>query len=119
MKIFDTHSHYADHAFDEDREQVLAELPHKGVELVMLAASDMRDCAANSELAKKYDYVYAAAGIHPESLDETHEDYLDFLRDILKDQSYVALAYMTGILPIKKYGIHSALNMFTENRLFV
>lgn len=40
--------------------------------------------------------------------------YLDFLRNLLKDQSYVALAYMTGILPIKKYGKHSALNMFTE-----
>lgn len=40
--------------------------------------------------------------------------YLNFLRNLLKDQSYVALAYMTGILPIKKYGEHSALNMFTE-----
>ncbi len=40
--------------------------------------------------------------------------YLDFLRDWLKDKSYVALAYMTGILPIKKYGKHSALNMFDE-----
>lgn len=40
--------------------------------------------------------------------------YLDFLRDLLKDKMYVALAYMTGILPIKKYGTHSALNMFDE-----
>ena len=40
--------------------------------------------------------------------------YLDYLRALLKDQSYVALAYMTGILPIKKYGSHSALNMFKE-----
>ena len=40
--------------------------------------------------------------------------YLDFLRAWLKDQDYVALAYMTGILPIKKYGTHSALNMFSE-----
>lgn len=40
--------------------------------------------------------------------------YLDFLRAWLKDQSYVALAYMTGILPVKKHGSHSALNMFTE-----
>jgi len=45
---------------------------------------------------------------------ESQKKYLDFLRGLLKDQSYVALAYMTGILPIKKYGIHSALNMFTE-----
>lgn len=40
--------------------------------------------------------------------------YLDFLRRLLKDKDYVALAYMTGILPVKKYGEHSALNMFTE-----
>lgn len=42
------------------------------------------------------------------------KQYLDFLRNLLKDQSYVALAYMTGILPVKKYGVHSALNMFSE-----
>ncbi|MBO6147713.1 MAG: AAA family ATPase, partial [Lachnospiraceae bacterium] len=41
-------------------------------------------------------------------------EYLDFLRDLLKDNACVALAYMTGILPIKKYGKHSALNMFAE-----
>ena len=40
--------------------------------------------------------------------------YLDFLRNLLKDQPYVALAYATGILPVKKYGQHSALNMFWE-----
>ena len=42
------------------------------------------------------------------------KEYLDFLRDLLKGQPYVVLAYMTGILPIKKYGQHSALNMFDE-----
>lgn len=41
-------------------------------------------------------------------------DYLDFLRDFLKDKNYIALVYMTGILPIKKYGTNSALNMFME-----
>ena len=45
---------------------------------------------------------------------EGQKEYLDFLRDLLKDNAHVALAYMTGILPIKKYGKHSALNMFTE-----
>lgn len=45
---------------------------------------------------------------------EAQEKYLDFLRDLLKDKSYIHLAYMTGILPIKKYGTHSALNMFDE-----
>ena len=45
---------------------------------------------------------------------EAQKKYLDFLRGWLKDKDYIALAYMTGILPIKKYGSHSALNMFTE-----
>ena len=42
------------------------------------------------------------------------EAYIGFLRDVLKDKPYVALAYMTGILPIKKYETHSVLNMFQE-----
>ena len=45
---------------------------------------------------------------------DSQKIYLDFLRDLLKDKAYVALAYMTGILPIKKYGTHSALNIFAE-----
>lgn len=45
---------------------------------------------------------------------EAQKRYLDFLRNLLKDADYVKLAYMTGILPIKKYGSHSALNMFDE-----
>ena len=46
--------------------------------------------------------------------EEAQRKYLDFLRVWLKDKAYIALAYMTGILPIKKYGTHSALNMFME-----
>ena len=46
----------------------------------------------------------------PDSL----KQYLEWLKAIFKDKPYVGLAYMTGILPIKKYGSHSALNMFTE-----
>ncbi len=45
---------------------------------------------------------------------KAQEKYLDFLRDFMKDKEYLALAYITGILPIKKYGTHSALNMFSE-----
>lgn len=46
--------------------------------------------------------------------EKSQTKYLNFLRNLLKDQSYVALAYMTGILPIKKYGEHSAINAFYE-----
>ena len=45
---------------------------------------------------------------------DAQKDYLDFLRALWKDKPYVNLVYMTGILPVKKYGTHSALNMFDE-----
>ena len=45
---------------------------------------------------------------------DAQKTYLDFIRNLLKDKPYVALAYMTGILPIKKYGTHSSINMFYE-----
>lgn len=45
---------------------------------------------------------------------ENHGDFLEFLRDLLKDKPYAALVYMTGVLPIKKYSVGSALNMFKE-----
>lgn len=78
--IFDTHAHYADSAFNEDREAVLAELPSKGVSYVMLASSSVKDTAENAQLAGCYDYVYAASGVHPESVDTDPEDYLDIVR---------------------------------------
>ena len=46
--------------------------------------------------------------------EDDHRKYLDFIRNLLKDRAYISLAYMTGILPVKKCGTHSALNMFTE-----
>lgn len=81
--IFDTHSHYADSAFDEDRDTLLAELPGRGVRLIMLASSGLEDSQFNSELSQKYDYVYAAAGVHPECVNETPEDYTDTVREII------------------------------------
>lgn len=45
---------------------------------------------------------------------EAQKEYLDFLKDLFKDRTYVKVVYMTGILPIKKYGTHSALNIFDE-----
>lgn len=81
--IFDTHSHYADSAFDEDRDELLAQLPGRGVRLIMLASSGLEDSHMNSELSQKYDHVYAAAGVHPECVDDTPEDYIGTIRELI------------------------------------
>lgn len=77
--IFDTHAHYADHAFDSDREELLKNLPDAGVSLVMLASSSVEDTRENALLAEKYDFIYCAAGVHPESVDTNPENYLSIV----------------------------------------
>ncbi len=79
--IFDTHAHYADHAFDEDRYGLLDKLPDMGVKYVMLASSSVEDTAENAAIAEKYDYIYAASGVHPESVEGNPADYLDIVRN--------------------------------------
>ena len=74
--IFDSHAHYADRAFDEDRDALLAELPERGVRYVMLASSGVADTVENAALAARYDYIYAAAGVHPECVGTDPDDYL-------------------------------------------
>lgn len=97
MGIFDTHAHYADSAFDADRDTVLAELPDKGVELVMLAASGLDDSAENMRLAQKYGYIYASVGVHPESVDETPADYLDRLRGMIASEPKIRAVGEIGL----------------------
>ena len=57
----------------------------------------------------EWDYIFSH-----NLFEENQQDFLEFLRNLLKDKSYVALCYMTGVLPIKKYSTGSALNMFAE-----
>lgn len=87
--IFDTHSHYADSAFDGDRDELLAALPDKGVRFAALAGSSMQDSAENVALAQKYGYIYAAVGGHPESVDETPSDYREKLTELVKSSEKV------------------------------
>ena len=87
--IFDTHSHYADSAFDGDRDEFLAALPDKGVRFAALAGSSMQDSAENVALAQKYGYIYAAVGVHPESVDETPSDYREKLTELVKSSEKV------------------------------
>lgn len=87
--IFDTHSHYADSAFDGDRDELLVALPDKGVRFAALAGSSMQDSAENVALAQKYGYIYAAVGVHPESVDETPSDYREKLTELVKSSEKV------------------------------
>ena len=83
--------------------------------MVVILVESMRDVYEETKrpfiiIIDEWDCIFREYREHKEEQDQ----YLDFLRDLLKDKEYIFLAYMTGILPIKKYGTHSALNMFNE-----
>lgn len=68
--IFDTHAHYTSHQFDDDRHTLLGELPGCGVVGVVDCGTDYDSSRACLALAEQYPYLYAALGIHPESIIE-------------------------------------------------
>ena len=78
--LFDTHAHMDDRAFDEDREQLLAALPEKGIGLLMNPGCSLASSRNASALSRQNDYIYAAMGSHPDAADEVEEGVLEEYR---------------------------------------
>lgn len=89
--IFDAHAHYDDSWFDEDRDELLASLPEKGVCGVVNNAVDLKTAAKSIEFAEKYDYFYAAVGYHPENIIGIPDDYLEKIAELTKHPKVVAI----------------------------
>lgn len=106
----------------------ISQIEHAVVEELMEEFPDCKGFNAGSRLKSALNKIYNQTGTGfifiidewdcvlrlVKELKELQKDYLDFLRGLFKGQAYVDLAYMTGILPIKKYGDHSAINIFDE-----
>ncbi len=80
--IFDSHAHYDDAAFDADREELLAQLPAKGVGAVIHAATDPTSARYGLHMAAHYPYLRVAVGIHPEAVGRAEEAWLAELRQL-------------------------------------
>ena len=73
-KIFDTHAHYDDEAFDEDREEVLKQIQEAGVIGVLNCACSRKSLTTTNELTLKHDFIYGALGIHPSDAYDYNEE---------------------------------------------
>lgn len=100
-------------------EEVLEEFLDEFPELARYKRLDLQKALDKSFAARKTPFIFVidewdSVMRYYQDSENEQKKYLDYLCALLKDKSYVALAYITGILPVKKYGKHSALNMFTE-----
>lgn len=89
--IFDTHSHYDDTAFDADRDELLLSLREEGVGRVVDVGADPASCRAALALAEKYDFVYAALGVHPSETEELTEADMDWICQCASHPKVVAI----------------------------
>lgn len=89
--IFDTHAHYDDDAFGEDREQLLDQLPAEGIAHVVNVGASLDSCRKTMELTEKYDFIYSAIGVHPSETAELNEEKFKWLREACGHPKCVAV----------------------------
>lgn len=78
--IFESHAHYDDEAFDEDREKLLNSFPEKGIECVINVGANIDTTKKTIELTKKYPFVYGSIGVHPNDVVELNEEKIQWLK---------------------------------------
>ena len=89
--IFDTHAHYDDSRFDEDRDELLSSLCSKGVTNIINCGCDYKSCLTTLELAEKYDFVYAALGVHAHEAEEATEEDFERIKELYSHKKVVAV----------------------------
>ena len=91
MTFFDTHAHYDDAAFDADRDAVLSALPARGIALALDPGCDLASSRTAVALAERYDFLWAAVGIHPENCAGLPDDALEQIRALARHPRAVAI----------------------------
>lgn len=98
--IFDTHAHYGDEQFDEDRDELLAGMADAGVGTIVEIGASMQSSRDAVRLAEKYPFVYAAAGVHPDHVGELNEEAMEELRQMCRKEKVVAVGEDRARLPL-------------------
>lgn len=89
--IFDTHTHYDDHAYDADRDEVLEGLKAHNVGKIVNIGADMQGSRDTVALTVKYPFVYGTVGVHPDEVGELNEDKFEELRCLAQEPKIVAI----------------------------
>ena len=96
-KIFDSHSHYDDDSYNDDREEVFNDLKKNGVIGVINCASSYKSISITNELTKANDFIYGALGIHPENADELTDERLLEIKDFITSNNKIVAVGEIGL----------------------
>lgn len=87
--LFDTHAHYDDARFDEDRDALLSSMPAHNVGLILNPGCDVETSRKAISFAQKYPFIYAAVGIHPENINENWNNDLSVIKELAESEPRV------------------------------
>ena len=85
-RIFDSHAHYDDEAFDEDRDELLASLPARGIGAVVNVGASLASTKSTLELTRRWPFVWGAAGVHPSETAQLREADMEWLKQICGEE---------------------------------
>ena len=125
MNYFDSHAHYDDKRFKQDREELLRELlPSCGVSNVINVGCDVKSSEMSIHLAEKYDYIYAAVGVHPHELDDMSSQTIAKLKKLSEHKKVVAIGeigldyyYDTHPKELQRFWFRQQLRLAEETNL--
>lgn len=89
--IFETHAHYDDDRFQEDRESLIASMPERGIERIINVGASIASTKTTLALAEKYEFVYAAVGVHPSDIADLNEETYGWLKEQTSWEKTVAV----------------------------
>ena len=89
--IFESHAHYDDEAFNEDREALIESLPENGIDTVINVGASLNSCKSTIALLEKYSFVYGAMGVHPSETGELDEENFQWLKEQCAREKVVAV----------------------------
>lgn len=89
--IFESHAHYDDEAFKDDRTELIVKMKEAGIEYIINVAADLHSVETTYELAQKYDFIYAALGIHPSEVEPLKEEHISKMKELLSNKKAVAV----------------------------
>ena len=89
--IFDSHAHYDDEAFNEDREAILNSLPKNGISPIVNVSAQLSGVTATVELTEKYPFIYGSVGVHPDHVGELSEEKIQWMKELTGREKIVAV----------------------------
>lgn len=89
--IFDTHAHYDDEAFDEDRDELLSSMESAGIARILNVGASLDGVQASQELAARYPFVYAGAGVHPDHVGELDDNKMQWMYELCRKEKTLAV----------------------------